>query len=279
MAGVEIAAAQDPGRPAVPTARRRRPGQTHTDRELLERFKRDGDLEARDELVKRMLPLVQSVVQRYGRGDSREDLLQVGTIGLLLAIDRFDPDRGVELSSYAVPTIVGEVRRFFRDRTWAVRPPRDLQDRSLKVRAAVAELTARHGRSPTAGAVAEVLGLSEEEVVEALVAADARSASSLDAPASAASDEDRSLGDALHCRDAAGAFRRAEARATIAQMETALTERERRVVRLRFEEDLTQAEIGELVGFSQMQVSRILRSALQKMRESGPPAHGAARLG
>ena len=252
----------------TPASRRRRPGQLHTDADLLRRFKRDGDLAARDELVARMLPLVHSVVGRYAHGDTREELMQIGTIGLLLAIDRFDHDRGVELSSYAVPTIVGEVRRHFRDRTWAVRPPRDLQDRSLKVGKAVGELTARDGRSPTPRRVATELGLSVEEVLEALLAGDARSASSLDAPAGTGDGEDRTLGDAVGSERARSEFDRAEDRATLSRLRSALSPREHEVVRLRFEQDLTQAEIGARVGVSQMQVSRILRAALQRMRSA-----------
>ena len=184
-------------------------------------------------------------------------------MGLVKAVDRYDPEQGVAFSSYAVPTIMGELKRHFRDRTWAVRPPRDLQEEWLKVERAFKALTERNGRKPTVEELAEHLGSDEESVLEALNVRNGLSASSLDAPSGPDGDGDAFV-DVLGSTD--NEFRLAEARATLSSMMSVLTDRDRLVLRLRFEEDLTQEEIGDLVGLSQMQISRILRSSIERLR-------------
>jgi RNA polymerase sigma-B factor len=231
---------------------------------LIRRYQDAGDRAARDAAVEALMPLVASLCRRYEGRAEWDDLMQVGTLGLVKAIERFDPEQGYAISSFAVPTVLGELRRYFRDRTWAVRPPRSLQERSLLVSAAVAKLTALHGRSPVPAVVAEHLGLTEEEVVEALVASRAYTTDSLDAPAGSEDDEGSTLGQRIGQADPD--LRLAEQRTLLRGLMAKLTEREVEILRLRFEEDLTQAEIGRRVGVSQMQVSRIIRAALEKMR-------------
>ena len=233
---------------------------------LIRRYKETGDPHARELAVADLMPLVYSLCRRYERGAVEwDDLVQVGALGLVKAIERFDPSRGIAISSFAVPTILGEIKRYFRDRTWSVRPPRDLQERALTVSKTVAKLTAAHGRSPVPAVVAEHLGLSEEDVVEALVASQGYDSKSLDAPAGGSEDDrDATLGDRLGGRD--DELARAEARATIDSLLGVLTPRDREVLRLRFEEDLTQEQIAKRVGVSQMQVSRIIRASVDRLR-------------
>jgi RNA polymerase sigma-B factor len=231
---------------------------------LIRRYQQEGDRAARDAAVEALMPLVASLCRRYDGRAEWDDLMQVATLGLVKAIDRFEPAHGFAISSFAVPTVLGELRRYFRDRTWAVRPPRSLQERSLLVSAAVAKLTALHGRSPVPAVVAEHLGLAEEEVVEALVASRAYTTDSLDAPTGSEDDEGATLAQRIGQADPE--LRLAEQRTLLRGLMTKLTEREVEILRLRFEEDLTQAEIGRRVGVSQMQVSRIIRAALEKMR-------------
>src|SRR4051794_7030954 len=234
------------------------------DRELFQRHLGAGDPAARDELIERFLPLARQLARRYQRAEEPlDDLVQVACIGLIKAIDRFDPSREVAFSSYAVPTILGELKRHFRDRTWSVRVPRDLQELALKVDRAVSELSRGLHRSPTVAEIANAVEANEEQVLEALEAAGAYRATSIDAPRG--SDEDaETLGDSMG-REEHG-FGLAEDRATLARLLDTVTEREREVLRLRFEEDLTQAEIGERIGVSQMQVSRIIRQSLSRLR-------------
>jgi RNA polymerase sigma-B factor len=182
---------------------------------------------------------------------------------LLKAVDRFDPERGIAFSSFAVPTIVGELRRHFRDRCWMVRPPRELQERALEVDRYRADLVARLGRSPSVRELGRALELSDEQVLEALQAQQGMRASSLDAPRGSGEDRDGTVADAHGTLDPE--LDRAEDRATLSRLMVGLDERERRVLALRFEEDLTQEQIGELVGVSQMQVSRIIRGAVAKL--------------
>jgi RNA polymerase sigma-B factor len=233
---------------------------------------RAGDPAAREALVARFLPLARQLARRYQRVDEPfDDLLQVASLGLVKAVDRFDADRGVAFSSYAVPTILGELKRHFRDRTWAVRVPRDLQELALRVDRTVTELS--HGRrsGPSVAEIAGALGVTEEQVLEALEAAGAYRASSFDAPRPGG-EEEESMGEAVGREDLG--FARAEDRATLGALLLELAPREREVLRLRFEEDMTQAEIGERVGVSQMQVSRLIRQSLARMRAAadGPPA-------
>jgi RNA polymerase sigma-B factor len=243
------------------------------DQRLFERYRRDGDRDARDALVERFLPLAQHFARRYhGTGSHAEDVQQIAAIGLINAIDRFDPDRGIAFSSFAVPTIVGEIKRYFRDRGWTVRVPRELQERALAVERLSEELERRSGRAPTAEQVAEHMDASVEHVVEARLAAYAHHGVSLDRPSGLDEDQPQTLADTLGVAD--DGFRRAESAAMFDRMLEDLTGRERTILRLRFEKDLSQAEIGERVGLSQMHVSRIIRGAIDQLRESSVAARG-----
>jgi RNA polymerase sigma-B factor len=243
------------------------PRQALSDAELFAR-RRAGDARAREQLIERYLPLAQRLARRYQRSEeSLEDLVQVASLGLVKAIDRFDSDRDVAFSSYAVPTILGELKRHFRDSTWSVRVPRDLQELALRVDRAVSELSLGRRRAPTVDEIAAALDTSAERVLEALEAAGAYHAGSLDAPRAAPGSEEtagESVADALGAEE--GGFERAEERALLAPLLAHISPRERVVLVLRFAEDLTQAEIGERIGVSQMQVSRLIRQALARLR-------------
>jgi len=232
---------------------------------LFARARFDKDARARETLIRRYLPLARRLARRYQHTDEPlEDLVQVASIGLLKAIDRFDCAREVMFSSYAVPTILGELKRHFRDRTWSVRVPRDLQELALRVDQAVAKLSIGMRRSPSVGEIARLVDASEEQVLEALEAMGAYRAGSLDAPRSTREEETESIADSLGSDDSG--FERAEERATLQPLLDRISERERIVLELRFGEDLTQAEIGERIGVSQMQVSRLIRQALTRLR-------------
>ena len=247
-----------------------------SDAALFARAREHGDARAREQLIERYLPLARRLARRYQRAEEPlEDLVQVACLGLIKAIDRFDVRREVVFSSYAVPTILGELKRHFRDRTWSVRVPRDLQELALRVDRAVTRLSVGKRHSPSVGEIAEAVGASEEQVLEALEAAGAYRAGSLDAPRIAQGAHDgESLADTLGEEESG--FRRAEERATLEPLLARISARERVVLELRFGEDLTQAEIGERIGVSQMQVSRLIRQALVRLRsgldEDGPPA-------
>ncbi len=238
---------------------------------------RAGDEHARAQLVERYLPLARRLARRYQRSEEPfEDLVQVASLGLLKAVDRYDTTRETAFSSFAVPTILGELRRHFRDRTWSVRVPRELQELALRVDKVVAALSSQAGRAPTVGEISEAVDATEEQVLDALQAAGAYRAGSLDAPRSGAGEEasGESVADAIGAEE--GGFERAEERAMLQPMLAHITERERLVLTLRFGQDLTQAEIGERIGVSQMQVSRLIRQALARLREGlgeePPPA-------
>jgi RNA polymerase sigma-B factor len=238
------------------------------DHELFVRC-RAGEPAAREALVERFLPLARQLARRYQRADEPlDDLTQVASLGLLKAIDRFDHTRDIAFSSYAVPTILGEVKRHFRDRTWAVRVPRDLQELSLRVDRAISSLSRELRRAPSVGEIAEAVGASEEQVLEAREAAGAYRAASFDAPRIGGDDDGGAggdtMGDAFGLDD--GGFGLAEDRATIDRLMQSIAPREREVLRLRFVEDLTQAEIGARIGVSQMQVSRLIRQSLGRLR-------------
>ena len=197
----------------------------------------------------------------------------MASLGLIKAIDRFDLDRDIAFSSYAVPTILGEIKRYFRDRTWAVRVPRDLQELSLRVDRAVGDLAESLRRQPSVAEIAEAVDAEEEQVLEALQAGGAYRAVSFDAPRGGADEDVPTLADSVGI-DERG-FDRAEERATLQRLMASVTPREREVLRMRFEQDMTQAEIGEVIGVSQMQVSRVIRQAIVRLRlaaDSGPPA-------
>jgi RNA polymerase sigma-B factor len=236
-----------------------------TDRELLRRYHELGDVEAREELIERYLPLVRSLARRYAnRGEQLEDLVQVGSIGLIKAIDRFDVDRGVELTTYATPNIIGEIKRHFRDKGWSIRVPRGLQELNVRLSQLLERLTVEFERSPTIAELAKAADVSEEEVLEALESGQAYTAVSLSAPGGGGEDSEldplESLGELEH------EYEVSEDRAVLAPGLDVLDERERRIIHLRFWEGLTQSQIAQQVGISQMHVSRLIRRSLEKVR-------------
>jgi RNA polymerase sigma-B factor len=235
------------------------------DRRLLERA-RDGDQAAREALVERFLPLARQLARRYQRGgELLDDLNQVASLGLLKAIDRFDPDRQTAFSSFAVPTILGELKRHFRDKGWSVRVPRDLQELAVRLEPVSEQLARELGRAATPAEIAERTGSTLEQVLEAREAAGAYRAVSLDRPR----EEDDESGDGgLVVGVEDPGFGVAEDAATVQRLMRVLSDREREVLRLRFEQDLTQAEIGHRIGVSQMHVSRIIRQAIARLREA-----------
>ena len=236
------------------------------DRRLFDRFVAERDPLDRDAIVERFMPLARQIAARYQRPEEPfEDIFQVACYGLVKAVDRFDVERGVAFSSYAVPTITGEIKRHFRDRAWAVRVPRDLQELALRVERVGAELTRDLGRAPSVDEVARAVHVEAENVLEAMEAATAYRATSLDTPRDSGDEQaGASLGDTIGRTE--DGYDRAEQRALLSDLMRSLTQREREVIRLRFEADLTQAEIGEIVGISQMQVSRVLRQAIGRLR-------------
>jgi RNA polymerase sigma-B factor len=230
----------------------------------------NDDRHARAQLIERFLPLARSLARRYERGsEPLEDLVQVASVALVKAIDRYDPARGYAFSSFAVPTIAGELKRHFRDQTWMVRPPRGIQEVTLRVEGALARLTQQLDRSPTTGELAEAVGVSDEEILEALQARSARGALSLHAPQGEPGDA-MSLGDTLGAEDPD--IERAEQRAELDRLMSEVSPRARAMLRMRFEEDMTQAEIGAAIGISQMQVSRILRQTIAQLRAAADEA-------
>jgi RNA polymerase sigma-B factor len=241
-------------------------------RRLLERYHRLGDRGARDALIERFLPLARQLARRYaGAGENLEDLIQVASIGLVKAVDRFDASRGVAFSSYAVPTMLGEIKRYFRDSGWAVHVPRGVQERVMKVDRASKALGSKLGRPPSVAEIATAIEASQEEVLEAMEASQAYDAVSLDAPRAAGDNEADPFGESLGADDER--FDLVEHGAAIAGPLSRLPPRDRIVLHLRFSEDMTQSEIAERIGVSQMQVSRLIRRALARLREDvGEPA-------
>jgi RNA polymerase sigma-B factor len=230
-------------------------------------FARDqqGDRVAREELVRRFMPLARSLARRYDRSSEPfEDLLQVASLGLLKALDRFDPELGHPFASFAVPTILGEMRRHFRDAGWSVHVPRGSQERALKVRDAQERLANTRGRAPTVNELAQYLELGTDEVIDALQAIQAYESLSLDAPRPGATDEATSYGDAMGAEDER--YELVELDATVSAVLGRIPQRERQILRMRFVDDLTQTEIAARVGISQMQVSRLLRRSLDQLR-------------
>ncbi|MFI8302028.1 RNA polymerase sigma factor SigF [Streptomyces sp. NPDC085927] len=220
--------------------------------------------ELRNRLVRMHLPLVEHLARRFrNRGEPLDDLTQVATIGLIKSVDRFDPDRGVEFSTYATPTVVGEIKRHFRDKGWAVRVPRRLQELRLALTTATAELSQQHGRSPTVHELAEKLAISEEEVLEGLESANAYSTLSLDVPDT--DDESPAVADTLGAEDEA--LEGVEYRESLKPLLEDLPPREKRILLLRFFGNMTQSQIAQEVGISQMHVSRLLARTLAQLRE------------
>jgi RNA polymerase sigma-B factor len=246
--------------------------------ELFVRWQRHGDRRARDELVERYMPLARRLARRYlGAREPFEDLVQVASLGLVKAIDRFDAERGNAFTSFAVPTILGELKRYFRDLGWAVHVPRGAQERALKVEEVQRELTSKTGRSPTITELAEYMELSIEDVLDALEAAGAHHSMSLDTPRDDGESDGGTIADLLGEEDKR--FEYIDAGASIAQAAQQLSERERRILALRFIEDRTQTQIAEIEGVSQMQVSRVLRRALATLTELVDAADASVSAG
>jgi RNA polymerase sigma-B factor len=245
--------------------------------ELFAQWREHGDRRARAELVERFLPLARKLARRYaGAREPFDDLLQVASLGLVKAVDRFDPARGTAFSSFAVPTILGELKRYFRDLGWSVHVPRGAQEMALRVEDAYQKLTVKQGRAPSVSVLAEYTELSIEDVLEGLETAAAHHSVSLDAPHDDGEGGSGTLGDTFGEDDER--FELVEASVTITAAARSLSARERRVLILRFVEDRTQTQIAEIIGVSQMQVSRILRGALEKLRELTEPDAQAQRL-
>jgi RNA polymerase sigma-B factor len=258
-------AAAEPAAPDAPEVRQ------HEDERLLQRYHGEGDLEAREQLVLCFMPLARQLASRYRHaGEPLEDLVQVACIGLLKAVDRYDIERGSGFARYAVPTMLGELKRHFRDKGWALRVPRATQELALKVSDALGALPAKLGRSPRPRDVAEAIGVPVEDVLEAMEAATAYETASLDAPRGGADDEEWTHADALGAED--HGYELVELGETLRGTLDALPARERLILRLRFEEDMTQAEIATRVGVSQMHVSRLLRRSLDRLSAAGAAA-------
>jgi RNA polymerase sigma-B factor len=232
--------------------------------DLLERYHRDRDPHDRDALAQRMLPLARHLAHRYGSGSEREDVEQVANLALVKAIDRFDPGRGIAFTSFAVPTILGEIKRYFRDQGWAVHVPRSLRELAARVEIAVDDLNGELGRSPTTEELAQRCDTSVERVIEARMTLSAHRPDSLDRPQY--EDDDEPRGAAIPCDDPG--FARVERAADVDRLLERLPARERLIVRLRFQEDLLQRDIAERVGISQMHVSRLLREAIEELRSA-----------
>jgi len=238
-----------------------------SDKVLLRRYHEQGDLAAREKLIEQYMSLVRSLARRYSyRGEQLEDLVQIGAIGLIKAIDRFDVNRGVELTTYATPNIIGEIKRHFRDRGWSVRVPRGLQELNIQLSRQIEELTVQLGRSPTIAELAKAAEVGEEEVLEALESGRAYSSLSLSA-GSGGRDEDGELDPLESLGTEEHQYEVSEDRAVLAPGFRVLDERERRILHLRFFEGLTQSQIAQQVGISQMHVSRLIRRSLEKIRD------------
>jgi RNA polymerase sigma-B factor len=269
MTAVALAQASAP--PNSRRTARERSDAREVERRLLFDYHRDGDLAAREQLVKSFLPFARDLALRYRYTDEPvDDLLQVANLGLIKAIDRFDPGRGSKFTSYAAPTILGELKRHFRDQGWAVHMPRDLQERTLAVSRGTEALSKTLGRSPTAREVAQRLGCTVEEVLEAQEAAVGYEAISLDTPCAPGDDESATLVDLVGGEDSG--YDLVARRDAIAGAWKALPEMERTVLELRFSSDLTQHEIGERIGYSQMHVSRLLRRGLNRLEAAAATA-------
>ncbi len=238
------------------------------DKILLRRYHEEGDLQAREKLIEQYMSLVRSLARRYAyRGEQLDDLVQIGAIGLIKAIDRFDVNRGVELTTYATPNIIGEIKRHFRDKGWAVRVPRGLQELNVQLSKLMEQLTVQLGRSPTIPELAKAAGVEEEQVLEALESGRAYTSLSLSVGAGGGDDDDsldplESLGTEEH------QYEVSEDRAVLAPGFRALDPRERMILQLRFFDGLTQSQIAQQVGISQMHVSRLIRRSLEKIRET-----------
>lgn len=239
-------------------------------RELFRRFKEEGDMDAREKLVMSHLNLVRFIANKFkNRGEPIDDLIQVGYLGLLKAIDRFDPSRGLEFTTFATPTIMGEIKRHFRDKGWSVRVPRRLQELSAKVNQATDTLTSQLQRSPTIAEIADYLDTTVDEVLEAMESSSAYSSVSLEAPSGADDDDTPSVIDRYATEDSDLAF--TDDRIIIEEALASFSPRERDVIEMRFLKGMTQIEIAEKLGISQVQVSRLLRRTLKKIQDKIDP--------
>lgn len=239
-------------------------------RELFRRFKEEGDMDAREKLVMSHLNLVRFIANKFkNRGEPIDDLIQVGYLGLLKAIDRFDPSRGLEFTTFATPTIMGEIKRHFRDKGWSVRVPRRLQELSAKVNQATDTLTSQLQRSPTIAEIADYLDATVDEVLEAMESSSAYSSVSLEAPSGAVDDDTPSVIDRYATEDSDLAF--TDDRIIIEEALASFSPRERDVIEMRFLKGMTQIEIAEKLGISQVQVSRLLRRTLKKIQDKIDP--------
>lgn len=249
----------------------RRSARDAEDRSLIRRCQNDPSPHVRRETVEAFMPLARSLARRYHRGEEPlEDLEQVAALGLLKAIRGFDPDRGSAFASFAVPTIVGELRRHFRDKGWAIRVPRDLQELALAVQRKADTMATEMGHPPTGQQIADKLGRDVEAVLEAREALRAMRPASLDRPSAAGDDEDESPLARIGSIDPG--FERTEEAVTIGRLVRDLPDRERTILALRFGGDLTQSEIGEQLGISQMHVSRLLRRTIEELQSQASPA-------
>lgn len=251
---------------------------------LFERWQRHGDSAAREILVERYMPLARSLARRYVRSSEPfDDLLQVASLGLVKALDRFDPSRGYRFAAFAVPTILGELRRYFRDAAWSIHVPRGAQERALQVEEAQEQLISQSGRPPSVLQIAQYLEIEPEEVLASLQVSQAYSTLSLDAPRRTGEDDQDSYGDTLG--DIDERYELVEADVVVSEALRRLPARERQILHLRFVEDLTQSEIAERVGLSQMQISRLLRRSLAQARryaegeepDAADPVHASRR--
>jgi RNA polymerase sigma-B factor len=259
-----------------PAKRQSRPGgravrygdrlDTMSERELLLLVRERKDKDAREELITRYLPLVKSLARRFAsRGQPVEDLIQVGSIGLIKAIDRFDLSRGVELSTYATPTIMGEIKRYFRDKGWAVKVPRALQDLNVRLNRVIEQLTVELRRSPTIAELAAATRVTEEEVVEALESGRAYSSVSIFSGGTNDDEEPLELLDCLGSEEEA--YEVFEQRRMLAPAMVRLNPRERLILHLRFFEGMTQTQVAARIGISQMHVSRLIRKSIDNLRQ------------
>ena len=248
--------------PSRSRAAHRDPRSRQQEQVLLRQFFDTRDPALREQLVERFMPLARSLALRYrGGSESAEDLVQVASLGLIKAIDRYDPERRTNFVAYAAPTILGELRHHFRDHSWSVRLPRSLQERSMRIAEVSQEISSSTHRSATVAEVAERCNLEEHEVIEAMQADQARRTTSLDLPWTRGEDQSVPVIETIGAIETG--FERAESE--LASLRAELRPKERQAVQLRFHEGLTQREIGDRIGVSQMQVSRLLRSALEKL--------------
>jgi RNA polymerase sigma-B factor len=255
---------EDPGGIGLVSGRGRRPDKART-RRLLVRYHKHGDREARDRVIQEQMPLVEFLSRKFsGRGEPFEDLVQVASIGLIKAVDRFDVDRQIEFSTFATPNILGEIKRYFRDKGWAMRVPRGLQELRQSTKEAVREETVRTGRSPTIQELSEKLGADAESIAEALTLGRAYNTASLDAPVNQEDGDSDTIVDLQP--DEESPFEGIEDRVQLQSAMEELAEQQREILRLRFEGGKTQTEIASRIGVSQMHVSRLLRRAVDDLR-------------